>query len=531
MSTVFAYKRYYVLGHSVTPGTNEIGLGDTITRVEPKSMEVLVHLLDHAGRVVTRNELQGAVWGDVIVGDDSLTNTIIKLRKAFGDDARDPRLIETIPKRGYRLIAPVTFEPEQSVPRRIRPGWLVGAVAAVFIAGMWIMWNRQTPVDAAAVIQDERVRVAVASFANLSGDPAQDYLAQGVEQSILVGLAGIRQIAALQAGENTTAEFLLEGSVQRLGDLIRIDTRLLETSSGIILATAQHERAFSDIMAMEAEIEANIVTALALEIDLANKTTQSRGLTDSIEAYDLFLRARAALLTRDQAGTDRARVFYERAIAQDPKFARAYGGLALVHAAEYRNGWVEDGTRALEQAMKMAETALSIQPDLPEQYWVIGYVQTQRRNLSAAEAVLNQALQLDPGYADAFALLGGVNTYAGQPDKTLPLLRKAMRLRPEAGYLYFLLLGRAYYFLNDCEQALINLTEAAERNPSNIETHLYLAACMVHQGEMEDAEWETQEIYGIDPDFTLSEFFETYPMIAGEQIEKLSADLKSAGVK
>lgn len=531
MSRTTADKRYYVLGHIVTPGTHEIRLGDTVTRIEPKSMEVLVYLLDHAGQVATRDALQEAIWGDVIVGDDSLTNAIIKLRKAFGDDARDPRLIATIPKKGYRLIAAVTPSPETSNPRRMRLGLLAGVVAAIILGVIWGAWDRLDPVVANTPLPDGRTRVAVAAFANLSGDPAQDYLVQGVQQSILTGLAGIPQIAALHAGENAAADFRLEGSVQRLGDVIRIDTRLLETGSGIILATARHERSFQDIMAVEAEIEAEIVTALALEIDLAQRTAQSRGLTDSIVAYDLFLRARAALLRRDRVGNDQARVLYERAIARDPSFARAYGGLALVHAANYRNGWGDDDTGTLTQAMAMAETALSIQPNLPEQYWVVGYVQTQRRNLPAAEAALNDALLHDPGYADALALLGGVKTYAGQPDLTLPLLREAIRLRPEAGYLYFLLLGRAYYFLNDCDQALFNLTEAATRNPTNLETHLYLAACLVHRGDAAEAEWETQEIYAIAPDFKMAAFFETYPMIAEVQIEKLSADLTLVGVE
>lgn len=527
MSRSAADKRYYVLGHIVTPGTHEISLGDKVTRIEPKSMAVLVHLLDHAGQVATRDALQGAIWGDVVVGDDSLTNAIIKLRRAFGDDARNPRLIETIPKKGYRLIATVTSTPETSPPHRMRLSLLAGVAVAVIIGALWVILDRQDPDVTTTAPPDGRTRVAVAAFANLSGDPAQDYLVQGVERSILTGLAGISQIAALHASENVAADFRLEGSVQRLDDVIRIDTRLLETGSGIIMTAARHELPISEITT----IEAKIVAALALEIDLAQRMAQSRGLTDSLAAYDLFLRARTALLKRDRAGNDRARVFYERAIARDPKFARAYGGLALVHAANYRNGWGEDGPDTLAQAMAMAETALSIQPNLPEQYWVVGYVHTQRRNLPAAEAALNEALQHDPGYADAFALLGGVKTYAGQPAQTLPLLREAIRLRPEAGYLYFLLLGRAYYFLNDCDQALINLTEAAKRNPSNLETHLYLAACLVQRADIVDAEWELQEIYAIAPDFKLATFFETYPMIAEVQIEQFSTDLKLAGVE
>lgn len=559
-------EHYLVSGHVVTPATNEIALEGRVTRIEPRSMDVLVILLSHAGEVMTREALQDAVWGDVVVGDDSLTNAIIKLRKAFGDDARNPRLIETIPKRGYRLIAEVSTLPDPSPPdppppdppppdpappdppartpaasapaapapvgsgRRIGVG-LVAVLAALGVAlAIWAFADRTGPAASHAAVSDPHIGVAVAPFRNLSGDPAQDYLAQGVEQTILAGLAGIPRIAAMHAGATAASDYRLEGSVQRAGERIRIDTQLLETASGVVVSAQRYERAFSDLLTIQSEIEGDILTALAVEIDHANRTAQSRGLTESVEAYELFLKARAALLPRDRTGNTRAQRLYARAIALDPNFARAYGGLALSYAAEYRNGWTDNGPAALERAKTMADTALGIQPNLPAQHWVVAYVETQRRNLSSAVAALETALRLDPGYADAYALLGGVRTYAGTPQETIPLLREAMRLRPDAGYLYFLLLGRAYYFLDDCDQARINLGAAVERNPANLETHVFLAACMVRQGDGDEASWEAEEILGIDPDFNIASFFSTYPMVAQNQVATLSADLKAAGL-
>ena len=137
--------------------------------------------------------------------------------------------------------------------------------------------------------------------------------------------------------------------------------------------------------------------------------------------------------------------------------------MALTHAADYRNGWVGDGQGALDMTLRTAQTALGIEPNMPEQLWVIGYVHTQLRAHTRAEATLKEALELDPFYADAYALLAAVKTDGGQPEASVPLLREAMRFNPEAGYLYFLLLGRAYYFLQDCEQANINLRETAAR--------------------------------------------------------------------
>ena len=531
-----ALDRYLVLGHVVTPATNEIEIEGCVTRIEPKSMAVLVHLLDNAGEVVSRVALQDAIWGDVVVGDDSLTGAIIKLRKAFGDDARNPRLIETIPKRGYRLIAAVSHPVQQPASARgrsllVRLGAFSALALACVLVATSVFRSGVDPVATTSRAPDGRTGVAVAPFRNLSGDPAQDYLALGIEQTILAGLAGIPEIAAMRTGTDVRPDYRLEGSVQRSGDVIRIDTQLLETENGIVASTRRYDRAFSDLLAIQSDIERDIMKALALEIDLAERTAQARGLTESIEAYDLFLQARAALLPRNKAGNARARTLYRRAIARDPDFARAYGGLALSYAAEYRNGWSDNGPEVLAQAMATAETALGIQPNLPAQHWVVGYVETQRRNLVDAVAALETALRLDPEYADAYALLGGIRTYAGAPDETVPLLRKAMRLRPDGGFLYFLLLGRAYYFLDNCEQGLINLEEAARRNPANLETHVYLASCLVRQGDRAGAEWEALEILAIEPQFSIAQFFDTYPMTAEGQKETLAGDLRLTGIE
>lgn len=530
--------RLLVHGHVVTPDTNEIARDGMVARIEPKSMETLVHLCAHAGELVSRDDLQEAIWGDVVVGDDSLTNAIIKIRKAFGDDARNPQVIETIPKRGYRLIAAVghqTQSPLSAAPRNRKPALLILFLAMIAVTGSLFFFNGKQPsiVSQNPVLQsalaDTRTRIVVAPFQNLSGDRGQDYLVRGVEETLLTGLAQFPQIAAMQGQTSPPADYRLEGSVNRNGRRIRIETRLLEAGTGIVLSTERHEGGFSDLMAIEAEIEATILSALAIDIEIANRTIASRGYTHSVDAYDLFLQARAALLPRDQSGNARARRLYIQAIERDPGFARAYAGLALTHAADYRNDWAENGRDSLDMALKMAQIALGIEPNMPEQLWVIGYVHTQLREHAKAEAALKGALELDPFYADAHALMAGVKTYAGQPEASIPLLREAMRLNPEAGYLYFLLLGRAYYFLGDCEQANINLHEAAARNLANVETRLYIAACMVEADDLENAQWQVEEILNLAPSFGVESFFNSYPMTDPGQIETLTQDLKMAG--
>lgn len=533
MCSAASSDRYLVHGHTVTPATCEIASGDTVIRIEPKSMEVLVYLFAHQDSVVSREQIHDAIWGDVVVGDDSLTNAIIKIRKAFGDNARNPSVIETIPKRGYRLIAEVTT-PKPPVAKQSF-GWVWVSVTLVLLLLGSVAITLFPRTEAAApqikLQSDAQTRIVVSPFVNLSGDASQDYLVRGMEQTVVTGLAAIPHVSAMQSHPRINqADYRLEGSVWPTENRILIHTRLLDGEDGTVLAIHRHDRAYSDLLTVMTEIETTITSDLALEIEQANLSAQARGYTDSVEAFDLFLQAQAALLPRDRSGTSLARALYERAIARDPRFARAYGGLALVHAAEYRNDWAEDSSLALNRALSMAGTALSIQPNLPEQYWVIGYVHTQRRQLEDAETALHKALALDPSHADALALLGGIRTYAGQPDKSIPLLRKAMRRNPRAGYLYFMLLGRAYYYLGDCGQAQINLHEAARRNPSNLETRLYMAACQVQFGDPDEAAWEVEEILGQEPEFSLTGFLRTYPMEDDGQITMLTRDLKLAGL-
>ena len=376
--------------------TNELRRGERVVRVEPKAMDVLMALVRAGGRVVTRDELLATVWPGVIVGDEALTQAIIKLRRALGDDSRAPRYIETIPKRGYRIL-PGT---DAMYPER---RW--GRLSATAIA-----------CAAAAVV-------------------------------------------VLAAGD-------------------------------------------AEPPARRAEPARNP------------------------EAQALFTRAQERLLVRGASENEEARTLFRQAIEYDPTFARAYAGLAMTYALGERLGGPDGKARALE----LAETARLIDPAAPDVHWVLGFVQVQERRHAEAIASLRRAIALDPGFADAYALLGGIYTYIGQPGESIPLLRTAMRLKPDGGYLYFLLLGRAYLFQNDVEQALINLRAAAMRNPVDVETRAYLAAALTAAGDDSHARWESDEIRALRPDFSARAWLATYPMADAQQERRLASLLADAGL-
>jgi tetratricopeptide (TPR) repeat protein len=189
---------------------------------------------------------------------------------------------------------------------------------------------------------------------------------------------------------------------------------------------------------------------------------------------------------------------------------------------EHRMRWSADPERSLERARELAESARLIDPDIAEVHWALGLVHAQARRHEQAIGSLRRAIELNPSFADAYALMGGVHTYMGEPARSIPLLRTAMRLNPEGGYLYFLLLGRAYLFEDDYEQALINLREAVKRNPADLETHVYLAAAHAASGDLVSAQWEVEEVRGLDPAFDMQRWLANYPLEAGKPRDALA---------
>jgi TolB-like protein/DNA-binding winged helix-turn-helix (wHTH) protein/Tfp pilus assembly protein PilF len=555
-------KRTRIGEWSVEPALDALRRGGETVRLEPKAMELLIVLASRPGQVMSREELLSAVWPGVVVGDEALSQVMTKLRRALGDDARVPTYIETISKRGYRLIARV--EPLEGGPATEAPvhagGWArfpgrvvtVGALLTLLITGIYLLQTvrHQTALPAG---EGSRTRadvgrsptfptVTVTPFDSLADDPAQVYLARGITADLttdLSRLAGLRVIGFYRTTDQTSdasrpkqpaARYLVSGSIQRAGDQLKVNVRLTDSITGQQLWSERYEKAIGDLFVVQDEIVTRLVTALPVKMSEAERRRLARRYTRNLEAYDYFLRGQAALLTRARGENEMAREMYRKALALDPAFARAYAGLALTHAADYRNQWTDNASQALARALELAETAFRIDPEILEVQWVFAYVHAQGRRHEQAIGHLNQAIALDPSFADAYALLGSIHTFIGQPAKAIPLVRTAIHLNPEAGYLYFLILGRAYFFAGDIEQALINLREALSRNAVNLEIRLYLAATLALTGDKEDARWEAEEIRVLEPNFSIGKWLQNYPMTNEGQKRRLASLLADAGL-
>jgi TolB-like protein/DNA-binding winged helix-turn-helix (wHTH) protein/Flp pilus assembly protein TadD len=514
------------------PATNELCDGTRTVRLEPKPMDVLMRLAACPGEAVSREELLAQVWPGMVVGDEALTQSVARLRRALGEGSQD--YIETLSKRGYRLTVPVqpADDASHASPARRARGiaWAAAGLVVALIGTGWYVVTEERPGSPAAVAEplarNEPATVTIAPFEALSNNPDEAYFARGVSDTLMTELGRLSGLRVTTSG----GRYAVSGSVQRSDDVLRVNVRLVDARTGEQVWSERFERPYADLFEVQDQLTQRLAEALPARMSEAERRRLAKRHTRNLEAYDRFLQAQALFLVRQPAENAQARELYRKAIAIDPSFARAYAGLAMTHAIEPRLGGPADARSSIDRAMEIAESARLIDPDLAEVHWALGFIHAQARRHPEAIAALQRAVEINPSFADAYALMGGVHTYLGQPAKSIPLLRTAMRLDPAAGYLYYLLLGRAYLFQGDVEQALINLREAVARNPADVETHVFLAAALVQGGNLRAAQWEVEEIRTLQPGFSLATWLAEYPLASEALRQRLRALLSQAGL-
>lgn len=555
-------------------------------KLEPKVMDLLVHLARRPGRVLSREELEQAVWSGTVVGYDALTSAIIKLRKAFGDDSRHPWLIETVSKKGYRLIAPVADAAappapaaeagaatvpaplaeadvtlstvpvaavaESPAPKPQSAGWsrrrlALAALAGVVLASLVALWFATVRTPPGDAVPTPSTSIAVLPFANLSGDPDFEYFSDGITEDITTDLSKVSSLLVIarnsafayktqplslkSVAEALGVRYVVEGSVRRAGDDIRINAKLIDAETGSHLWVERYDRHIQDIFAVQDDVTRNIVTALALTLTDKEKERFARRYTHSVEAYDLFLRGQSLYARSTEEDNARARRRYLRAIEIDPAFARAHAAVALTHTEDFRHGWGADPAGSIRQAVARARQAVALDDTIPQTLWALGYVYVSNRQNDEGAAAAGRALALDPNSADAYMTLAYARVYQNRSQEATALVRKAMRLNPRYPSQYPSILGRAYYHLGQYELAVETLRQAVELNPNRTPARLYLLLSYVAQGKLEEARWEASEILVNNPGFTVDTVDQTLPVSDPRALARMKDDLRRAGLK
>lgn len=548
----------------VRPGSGEISDGRTVVRIEPKAMDVLVYLAAHEGQVVSREDLERDVWHGALVGYDAVTGTVIKLRKALDDDARHPRYIATVPKRGYRLL-PGALQPSnpegphlsaRALPSASRPwrsrGWMLGigllAALLVAISVTVLVRHRQAPESDALVPRGADIPgLAVLPFSNLGDDRDQQYFIDGLTEDLITGLSklsGLRVIArnsafafagtdtlAREAAEQLGVRYVLQGSMRRSGDRLRVTARLVDTDTGAHLWAEQFEGGVGDLFAFQDRVAEQAATALSVTLTESERRGLAAQPTTSFAAYEDYLRGRMIYGTLTKQENNLARAMFRHAIEKDPNFALAYVGLALSYIDDARSGWDQNDGPSAEKAMEMARQAVTLDETLPQAHFALGFVYLYgqaRHEDATAEA--QRAIRLDPNYADAYALLSSAYFFAGALDKTIDLDQEAMRINPASSFIYHIHLGRRQYLEGRYHEALETLLSAAAKNYNYLPTHVWLAATYAKLGDLEEAEWSADQVRTLDPNFSIENWMRRRPYKDPEHRRLLVSGLQAAGL-
>lgn len=559
---------FWLAEWQVKPGLSEIEKDGRAISLEPKVMSVLVTLASKPGEVFSRQQLENQVWQETVVGYDALAKAINKLREALGDDKKNPAYIQTISKKGYRLIAtvnvdspsqpePVELEENQSVQTDIENSagagqklFRTGTLLALIIIGLIIIFNSLKEIEPDSLkektkAQNTKPTIAVLPFRNISPGEQDDYLADGLTSDLTTNLSKLSSLwvtasHATLAFKNTdlspekikqefNARYVISGDVNKINQAIRINVRLTDVDNGMILWAERYDRQITDLFSIQDEVTQKILDSLSLTLTNEEKQRVAKRYTYNFEAYETFLRAQFLLNARTPEDNISAREMLKKAIQLDPSFARAYSTMSYSYAIGYLRQWPADTNKPLKKALQLAEQAIEMDKDLPEAYWAAAFIYLYQSKLAKGSELLTKALELNPNYADAYALLAANYVSQGKPERTLESIATAYRLNPIGGYLYEMQLGRAHYFMNNYDLAFESLSSAFERNPTFIDLQMYMAATLVQLGRNEEAAWMILEAKQTNPNFDPHLWAESYPYLDGQGYrEKLLKDIDTA---
>ena len=550
---------FWVADWEIEPAACEISQGATVTKLEPKVMELLVYLASQPGEVFSRVALEDNVWPGTMVSYDALTKTIGKLREAFGDTGKPSRIIQTVPKKGYRLVAPVRFEPPApstepaatiAAPRSFRlPGVAIASMAGLLI--VMVLFTLSSRQDNSAqhsaappitVVPSDKSAIVVLPFRNLSEDESNDFLADGLTSEIITDLSRLENLWVVaatsvqkfkdialtseQAMQTFNIRYMVTGDLIRTGDTLRINVRLMDATQGKVLWATRYDRRVTDLFNIQSEMVSNIVSALSIKLSDEELRRVARPYTANLEAYEFFIQGQKLYLPQMYEDNLTARDAYQRAIELDPGFARAYAGLALTYGADYRNQWPSEVEQPLEKALEIANFALSLDADLPEVYWVLGMINVYLRNTETSIDYLQRAININPNYADAYALLGVAYIWEDNFSIAVQQLRHSLRLDPAGSFLHYRMLGLAHYYLEDYPQALIYLKQAFQRNPTNLETVMFMACTYLNMNLMEEAQWMMSEARTIQPGLVPKQALQSVPFQDEDKRKRILEDLE-----
>jgi adenylate cyclase len=461
------------------------------------------------------------------------------------------------PVRVYRVLT----EPEaagtvvgEKRPRLKRWQWtaLAGVVALAAAAlAIWNFYFRHPPVEVAAVEKmafplPEKPSIAVLPFVNMSGDPEQEYFCDGITEQIITALSTTpklfvtarnstftykgKAVKVQQVAEELGVQYVLEGSVQKAEDKVRISAQLVDALTGHHLWAEYYDRDLKDIFALQDEITMNVITALRVKLTEGEQArVLSRG-TDNLGAYLKLLQARELVFRFNKDDNALARLILEEVIALDPEYAYAYVTLAGTHMMDVWLKSSKSPQESFSRAIELAQKGLALDESISNTHSVLGLLYGMTGQHEKAIAECERAVELGPNDEMAHRRLGMALSNVGRHEEALPLYEKAIRLNPFPQSTTHFHLGLAYLFTGRCEEAIAACKKATQTGPNNLLAHVFLTAVYGSCGRVEEALSTAAEVLRIGPTFSVEDYAR-HLKLREEDKELIIAGLRKAGLK
>jgi TolB-like protein len=497
--------------------------------LEPQVFDLLVYLLRNRDRVVSKDDLIDGVWNGRIVSESTLTSRITAARKAVGDSGSEQRLIRTIPRKGVRFVGDAREEHPRST---------------------FSSASREAK-DTPELTLPEKPSIAVLPFQNLSGDPEQEYLADGVVEDIIMALSRMRWLFVIarnssftykgqavdvrRVGRELGVRYVLEGSVRKAMNRVRIAGQLIDAATGANLWADRFDGALEDIFDLQDKVATSVVGAIAPMLERAEIERAKRKPTESLDAYECYMRGIASLshAPSDRKANSNALEYFLKGIDRDPEFAAAYGMAAWCYVWRKANGWVADRAKEYAEAERLARRAVALGKNdavaLARGGHALAFVVG---DLDDGMAFIDQALAINPNFAVGWMLSGLVSVYIGEPERAIERIERAVRLSPRDPFNFIAqtALAMAYFFVGRYGESLSWAEHALRDHPEyQLVLRVFVAASAL-VGNQQSAIQALARLRQLDPALRVSNLKDRFPLRRAQDIARFAEGLLKAGL-
>ena len=466
------------------------------------------------------------------------------------------------PVRVYRAriepeaVPPQLREEKKPVGKRLSKAAL-GIIAVIVVAGAVIFYQfvfRPAPSKTEVASKEkmafplpEKPSIAVLPFTNMSGDSKEEYFSDGLTEQIISSLSKSKRLFVIarnstfvykgkpvkiqKVAEDLGVRYVLEGSVQKSGDKVRITAQLIDAITGRHVWSEHYDRKLKDIFVLQDEITIKIMEGMSVELRGEQARHWVGWKTDNLKAYEKSWQGIDFSRRGTKQDNDTARQLFEEAIALDPKYVWPYVHLGWTHFWDARFGWSESPAKSLQRAFQLAQKAVAMEESIDLGHSLLASIYLVMREHDKAIAEGERAVALNPNGAPGYIVLAGIVGCAGRWEESASYAKQSMRLDPFHDPVHYWILGRAYFMMGQYDEAILILKKAVQISPAFLPAHIFLAACYSSQGHDGEAAAEAKEVLRINPKFSVESYAKTLPYKNKADVEREVAVLRKAGLK